>query len=101
MLEPQAWVDAATLLLNLPSEIPPPSLCLASLGDSQLSKVWSNAEALDVLDKEARIGEFSTLNSAAAREKYTHYIVLLNADSQDTTLRLNLHRQYVCGLAGR
>lgn len=75
--------------------------CLASLSDAQLPKVWTNAEELDVLDKDAKIGEFSKLTPAAAREKYTRYIALLNADSQDTTLRMNLHRQYVCGLAGR
>ena len=75
--------------------------CLASLSDAQLPKVWSNAEALDVLDKEAKIGELAVLTPAAARDKYTRYMALLNADSQDTTLRMNLHRQYVCGLAGR
>lgn len=75
--------------------------CLAALSDAQLPKVWSNAEALDVLDKEAKIGDFATLRPAAARDKYTRYLALLNADAQDTTLRMNLHRQYVCGLAGR
>ena len=75
--------------------------CLAGLSDAQLPKVWSNAEALNVLDKDAKIGEFATLTPAAARDKYTRYLALLNADSQDTTLRMNLHRQYVCGLAGR
>ena len=75
--------------------------CLAGLSDAQLPKVWSNAEALDVLDKEAKIGEFATLTPTAARDKYTRYMALLNADSKDTTLRMNLHRQYVCGLAGR
>ena len=75
--------------------------CLAALGDAQLPKVWSNAEALDVLDKDAKIGDFGKLTPAAARDKYTRYLALLNADSQDTTLRMNLHRQYVCGLAGR
>jgi hypothetical protein len=75
--------------------------CLAGLSDAQLPKVWNNAEALAVLDKDARIGEFAALAPAAARDRYTRYIALLNADSQDTTLRLNLHRQYVCGLAGR
>ena len=74
--------------------------CLAGLSDPQLPKVWSNAEALDVLDKDAKIGEFAALTPAAARDKYTRYMALLNADSQDTTLRMNLHRQYVCGLAG-
>ena len=63
--------------------------------------MWSNAAALDVLDKDAKIGELATLTPAAARDKYTRYMALLNADSQDTTLRMNLHRQYVCGLAGR
>ncbi|MBS0476238.1 MAG: hypothetical protein JSR28_13980 [Proteobacteria bacterium] len=75
--------------------------CLAALSDAQLPKVWNNADALDVLDKEAKISEFATLTPAAARDKYTRYMVLLNADSPDTTLRMNLHRQYVCGLAGR
>lgn len=75
--------------------------CLAGLSDAQLPKVWSNAAALDVLDKDAKIGELATLTPAAARDKYTRYMALLNADSQDTTLRMNLHRQYVCGLAGR
>lgn len=75
--------------------------CLAGLSDAQLPKVWGNAEALDVLDKDAKIGEFATLTPAAARDKYTRYMALLNADSQGTTLRMNLHRQYVCGLAGR
>ena len=54
-----------------------------------------------MLDKEAKIGEFATLAPAAARDKYTRYMALLNADSKDTTPRMNLHRQYVCGLAGR
>ena len=43
----------------------------------------------------------ATLTPTAARDKYTRYMALLNADSKDTTLRMNLHRQYVCGLAGR
>ena len=47
------------------------------------------------------VGEFATLTPTAARDKYTRYMALLNADSKDTTLRMNLHRQYVCGLAGR
>lgn len=75
--------------------------CLAGLSDAQLPKVWGNAAALDVLDKDAKVGELATLTPAAARDKYTRYMALLNADSQDTTLRMNLHRQYVCGLAGR
>lgn len=75
--------------------------CLAGLSDAQLSKVWGNAEALAVLDKDAKTGELAALPPAAARDKYTRYMALLNADSQDTTLRMNLHRQYVCGLAGR
>lgn len=75
--------------------------CLAALSDAQLPKVWSNAEALDVLSKEAKISEFATLTPPVARDKYTRYLALLDADSQDTTLRMNLHRQYVCGLAGR
>jgi hypothetical protein len=75
--------------------------CLAGLGDAQLPKVWSNADALGVLDKDAKVGEFATLTPAAARDKYTRYMALLNADSADTTLRMSLHRQYVCGLAGR
>ena len=75
--------------------------CLAGLSDAQLSKVWGNAEALAVLDKDAKTGELAALPPAAARDKYTRYLALLNADSQDTTLRMNLHRQYVCGLAGR
>ena len=75
--------------------------CLAALSDAQLPKVWSNAGALDVLDKEAKISEFATLTPAAARNKYTSFLAVLNADSPDTTLRMNLHRQYVCGLAGR
>lgn len=75
--------------------------CLAGLNDAQLPKVWSNAEALEVLDKDARVGEFAALRPTAARDKYTRYMALLNADSRDTTLRMNLHRQYVCGLAGR
>ena len=74
---------------------------MAGLSDAQLSKVWGNAEALAVLDKDAKTGELAALPPAAARDKYTRYMALLNADSQDTTLRMNLHRQYVCGLAGR
>jgi hypothetical protein len=75
--------------------------CLAGVGDAQLPRVWSNADALGLLDPSAKVGDFGTLTPAAARDKYTRYLVLLNADSADTTLRMNLHRQYVCGLAGR
>ncbi|WP_218510675.1 hypothetical protein [Variovorax sp. dw_308] len=75
--------------------------CLASLGDAQLPKVWNNADALGVLDKEAKVGDFATMTPAAARNRYTMFLVEINADSPDTTLRMNLHRQYVCGLAGR
>jgi hypothetical protein len=75
--------------------------CLAGVNDTQLPKVWSNAEALNLLDSEAKVGEFSTISPSAARDKYTRYLAILNADSKDATLRLNLHRQYVCGLAGR
>lgn len=75
--------------------------CLAGLSDQQLSKVWSNAAALDVLDKDSKVSQFGELAPSAAREKYTSYLALLNSDSRDTSLRMQLHRQYVCGLAGR
>lgn len=75
--------------------------CLAGLSDAQLPAVWRNAEALDLLDKEAKVGELGTMAPAAARDRYTRFLALLNADSPDTTLRMSLHRQYVCGLANR
>lgn len=75
--------------------------CLAALPDAKLPAVWRNAEALGVLDKEAGVGTFASLGPDAARERYTSHLALLDADSADATTRLSLHRQYVCGLAGR
>ena len=75
--------------------------CLAALPDAKLPAVWRNAEALGVLDQEAGAGAFASLGPDAARERYTRYLALLDADSADATTRLSLHRQYVCGLAGR
>ncbi len=75
--------------------------CLAALPDAKLPAVWRNAEALGVLDQEAGAGAFAGLGPDAARERYTRYLALLDADSADATTRLSLHRQYVCGLAGR
>ncbi|MEJ8859472.1 hypothetical protein WKW79_33250 [Variovorax robiniae] len=75
--------------------------CLSSLTDAQLPKVWSNADALGVLDKEANVAGFSAMTPAAARSRYTMFLVAIDADSPAETMRMNLHRQYVCGLAGR
>ncbi len=75
--------------------------CLAALPDAKLPAVWRNAGALGVLDKEADVGTFASLGPDAARERYTSHLAVLDADSADATTRLSLHRQYVCGLAGR
>lgn len=75
--------------------------CLAALDDMQLPKVWRNADALGVFDKDADVVALTDLAPARARNWYTRYMALLDADSRDTTLRMSLHRQYVCGLAGR
>jgi len=100
--EPPARASKAEDPRALPDELlPVDSFPLAALPDAKLPAVWRNAEALGVLDQEAGAGAFASLGPDAARERYTRYLALLDADSADATTRLSLHRQYVCGLAGR
>lgn len=74
--------------------------CLSAVGDDQLAKVWQNADALQLMP-DAKPLAFGQLSPSAARERYTRYLALLNPDSAQFALLMGLHRQYVCGLAGR
>lgn len=75
--------------------------CLSALSDEDLPKVWSNAGSLALFGNDLDMTSLKSLSAAEAREKYTSYLAVLDPDSKEKTKLISLHRQFVCGLAGR
>jgi len=73
--------------------------CLSALKDERLPAVWRNAEALGLLPADTDAAALDKVGSAKARETYTRYLVILNADSANTTTLMDLHRSFVCDLS--
>jgi hypothetical protein len=73
--------------------------CLSALEDQRLPAVWRNAEALGLLPADIDAASLDKVGAAKARETYTRYLVILNADSANTTTLMDLHRSFVCDLS--
>jgi hypothetical protein len=73
--------------------------CLSALKDERLPHVWRNAEALGLLPPDTDAAGLDKNGPAKAREAYTRYLTILNADSADTTTLMDLHRRFVCDLS--
>jgi hypothetical protein len=75
--------------------------CMSILDDSQLPKVWRNAETVDLFDDKTIPPKLRAAPAHDARMRYTSELGILNPKSGEHTGVMRGHRAYVCELAGK
>lgn len=75
--------------------------CLAALKDSDLPRVWSHAEQVKLLGSANSTAVLQSKPVAEARDLYITSISIPGSDAVAWLSGLQMHRDFVCALAGR